>query len=81
MWQPYRMRIPSHRKYPGAVRFSPSLDTSAIDPEMLESCTVNGKLVRIPLAITMCGMVVNKTSLEKEGLEIPQTYTEFLRHL
>ena len=55
-----------------------NLDTSAIDAELLESCTVDGKLVRIPLAVTMCGMVVNKTLLEKEGLELPQTYAEFL---
>lgn len=54
------------------------IDTSAIDPELLEACTVDGKLARIPLAKTMCGMVVNETLLEKEGLNVPQTYEEFL---
>lgn len=54
------------------------IDTSAIDPELLEACTVDGKLVRIPLAKTMCGMVVNETLLEKEGLKVPQTFDEFL---
>lgn len=54
------------------------IDTSAIDPELLEGCTVDGKLTRIPLSVTMCGMVVNKTLLAKEGLEIPQTYGDFL---
>lgn len=54
------------------------VDVSAIDPELISACEVNDELVRIPLAKTMCGMVVNKTLLEKEGLEIPQTYSEFL---
>lgn len=55
-----------------------NLDTDAIDPEMLAACTVDGKLVRIPLAKMMCGLVVNKTLLENEGLEVPETYEEFL---
>ncbi len=55
-----------------------NLNMDAIDPELLKACTVDGKLARIPLAKTMCGMVVNKTLLEKEGLQVPQTYEEFL---
>ena len=54
------------------------MDLSAIDPELVEGCTVDGKLARIPLAKTMCGMAVNTTLLEKEGLKMPQTYDEFL---
>lgn len=54
------------------------LDTSAIDPELVKACMIDGKLARIPLAKLMCGLVVNKTLLENEGLEIPQNYEEFL---
>lgn len=54
------------------------IDTSSIDPELIKAGTVDGKLVRLPLARLMCGLTVNKTLLEKEGLEIPQTYEEFL---
>ncbi len=54
------------------------VDTSDIDPEIIKAGTVDGKLVRLPLAKLMCGLVVNKTLLEKEGLEVPQTYEEFL---
>lgn len=54
------------------------IDTSDIDPEMIKAGTVDGKLVRLPLTKLMCGLAVNKTLLEKEGLEIPQTYGEFL---
>lgn len=58
--------------------FQENVDTGAIDPELLGACTVDGKLVRIPLAKMMCGMVVNKTLLQNEGLEVPVTYEEFL---
>ncbi len=54
------------------------MDVSDVDSELIQSCIVDGKLVRIPVAKTMCGMVVNRTLLEKEGLEIPETYKEFL---
>lgn len=54
------------------------IDMSAIDPEMIKVGTVDGKLARLPLAKLMCGLAVNKTLLEKEGLEVPQTYEEFL---
>lgn len=54
------------------------LNTDAINPKLLEECVVDGKLTRIPLAKLLCGMVVNETLLQKEGLEIPQTYDEFL---
>lgn len=54
------------------------LDTSGVDPELLKFCTVDKALVRIPVATTMCGIVVNETLLEQEGLEVPQNYAEFL---
>ena len=54
------------------------LDTSQVNPELLQFCSVDGTLVRIPVATTMCGIVVNETLLEQEGLEVPQNYTEFL---
>lgn len=54
------------------------LDTSQVNPEMLKFCTVDGSVVRIPVATTMCGIVVNETLLEQSGLEVPQNYPEFL---
>lgn len=54
------------------------INTGAIEPEMVQACTIDGKLVRIPVAVTMCGMVVNETLLEKEGLAVPETYQELL---
>ena len=55
-----------------------NFNTDAIDPQLLKACTVDGKLARIPIAKMMCGMVVNETLLQKEGLEVPQTYEEFI---
>lgn len=55
-----------------------NINTEDVDPELLAAGTVDGKLARIPIARLMCGMVVNTTLLEEEGLEIPQTYEEFL---
>lgn len=55
-----------------------NIDMGAIDSKMIDAGTVDGKLVRIPLAKNMCGMVVNETLLKKEGLEVPKTYSEFL---
>lgn len=53
------------------------IDLSAIDSKMIESCKENGSLVRIPMGQSLHGIVVNKTLLEKEGLEIPTNYKEF----
>lgn len=55
-----------------------NLDTSGLDQELVNACTVDGKFARVPLAKMMCGMVVNKTLLEKEGLDMPENYEEFL---
>lgn len=54
------------------------IDLSAFKDGILDSCYVDGKLVRIPMSEYISGIVVNKTLLEKEGLTVPETYSEFL---
>lgn len=53
------------------------IDCSALQKEMVETGTVDGKLVRIPMSQKLYGMVVNTSLLEKEGLKIPGNYKEF----
>lgn len=57
------------------------IDLSAVQPELLDECTFDGKVLRIPFAQNRTGMVVNKTLLEKEGLSIPTNYADFLTTL
>lgn len=57
------------------------IDVSAVQPELLEECTFDGKVLRIPFAENHVGMVVNKTLLEKEGLSVPTNYADFLTTL
>lgn len=57
------------------------LDLGAVRPEMMESCSYGGKVLRLPLGVAVDGMAVNKTLLEKEGLSVPTTYEEFLQTL
>lgn len=54
------------------------IDTSAVQPELLDACTFDGKLLRLPIGMNLSGMVVNKTLLEKEGLSVPTNWQEFL---
>ena len=54
------------------------LDLSEVDATMVDYCKVDGKLLRVPLAQQICGMIVNKSLLEQQGLEVPTTYREFL---
>ena len=54
------------------------LDLSAIYPDAIKNCTVDGKLLRLPIMMYSYGMVVNKTLLKNEGLSMPQNYEEFL---
>lgn len=54
------------------------LDTSSVLPNALKECTVDNKILRIPIAMNPCGIVVNKTLLKDEGLEVPANYSEFL---
>lgn len=50
----------------------------AIDKTMLSRGYQDGKLTGIPIGQNTYGLVVNQSLLEKEGLEIPTTYDEFL---
>ena len=54
------------------------VDFSAVADGMLKSNTVDGKVLALPMGLTLKGIVVNKTLLEKEGLDMPQTWSEFL---
>lgn len=54
------------------------IDVSAIQSDLLDACTIDGKLTRIPMGQVLAGIVVNKTLLEKEGLSVPTNYQEFL---
>lgn len=57
------------------------IDFSAIDPNMLAACTVDGAVLRVPLMKNPCGIVVNKTLLENEGLSMPTNWDEFVEVL
>lgn len=54
------------------------VNVSAIQDDYLKMCTFDGKLARIPMSSNITGMVVNKTLLKNEGLEVPTNYEEFL---
>ena len=58
-----------------------NIDLSAIQDEMVECGTVDGKILRIPIMENTFGMVVNKTLLQNEGLDVPTNYEEFLEVL
>lgn len=55
-----------------------NLNLSTIREDALAACTTDGKLLRIPVAMNPCGIVVNKTLLKNEGLEMPTNYEEFV---
>ena len=40
--------------------------------------TFDGKLARVPMSYAVRGLVVNKTLLKNEGLDVPTNYEEFL---
>ena len=54
------------------------VDFGAVSDGLLESNTVDGKVLALPMGLTLKGIVVNKTLLENEGLTEPQTWPEFL---
>lgn len=54
------------------------VDVSDIVPELLKGSTVDGKVLNIPMGLRIKGLVVNQTLLEKEGLNVPETWPEFL---
>lgn len=51
---------------------------SAIDEKMLSRGYHDGKLTSIPMGQNVYGLIVNVSLLEKEGLQVPDTYEEFL---
>ena len=55
------------------------LDTSIVYPEVADACQYEGKMCLAPLMLKYQGAAVNTTLLQKEGLEIPATYDEFIR--
>lgn len=57
------------------------IDLSDIDEKMLKQAYHDGKLTSIPIGQNIYGIVVNESLLEKEGLQVPDTYDEFLNAL
>ena len=55
-----------------------NMNTDALNQDAVAYCTVDGKLYRLPIAMQTYGMVVNKTLLENEGVDVPTNYQEFL---
>lgn len=53
------------------------VNESIVTENMLTTCYIDGKLLRIPMAQRITGVVVNVGLLEKEGLSVPQTWDEF----
>lgn len=49
-----------------------------IDEKMLSRGYHDGKLTSIPMGQNVYGLIVNVSLLEKEGLQVPDTYEEFL---
>lgn len=56
---------------------SAGVDVSGIDESILEANKWQGVLYSIPMGLNLKGLVVNKSLLEKEGLAVPQTWSEF----
>lgn len=54
------------------------LDLSAYNQDLLKPCTIDGALNRLPLGVSLDGMVVNESLLEKEGLKLPTDYESLL---
>lgn len=46
--------------------------------EALNQCTVDGKVISVPMTMLCYGLFVNRDLLDKYGLELPQTKQEFL---
>ena len=65
----------------GSVKGRLGCKVSAVRTDAVEDCTVDGKLLRLPIAMNSYGVVVNKTLLKKEGLSVPTNYEEFLNVL
>ena len=53
------------------------IDVSAYQQVVIDGNKVDGELYSLPMGLKLTGLVVNKTLLEKEGLSVPQTWSEF----
>ena len=53
-------------------------DLSALDEGVLESAKSGDELLRLPIYSTCTGLIVNKTLLEENNLEVPTNYEEFV---
>ncbi len=54
------------------------VELSGVNGDAAADCTVDGRLLRVPVAMQSYGVVVNKTLLDKEGVSIPENYSEFM---
>ena len=48
-------------------------------PDLLEKCTVNGKLNAVPIGVTGKVFYINKTVYEKAGLPVPTSFDELTK--
>ena len=53
-------------------------DISISNSDVQAFSTFDGKLARVPMSYAVRGLVVNKTLLKNEGLDVPTNYEEFL---
>ena len=53
-------------------------DISISNSDVQAFSTFDGKLARVPMSDAVRGLVVNKTLLKNEGLDVPTNYEEFL---
>ena len=54
------------------------IDFQAVSQEALSYCTYDGAVLRVPITMNPCGIAVNETLLDQEGLQVPGNYEEFL---
>ena len=58
-----------------------SIDLSGLRTEAVKASTIDGQVLTMPIMQNTFGLVVNKTLLKEEGLEVPETYPQFLETL
>lgn len=59
--------------------YEPGFDFSSMETVVFKDYFIEGKLKAIPLALNICGLVVNKSLLEGEGLSIPENLGQFMQ--
>ena len=57
---------------------SDSLDLTQFDSKVLESCTVDGKVLCVPTAVSGRLFFWNEKSFENAGIEVPKTYDDLI---